>query len=491
MILWGVCWMFFDEQYRANPYHDYAKTWTEDIVQPSQTNNYEVDDTGEIDRSHSSLTAGAKPNTETLVAATPLLPRNTECSRHYAAQQSDQPAPHGYKFDVSTAITTALPEAATSFNRYDLPPFSGATSSVSDPDLLPNTSIWSASTWETSFYSPSNIPQIQSSERQSHMSSSTTLHPSPTVTTAPQPNPFVYNYTVPLAPPPRPLSARRTFPNFQPQGTRHQMITLPGSTSPVSPVSLNNDDKFTSVSPRPRTESNASVPSIPITSPTMSDTGTLEQDQFRLPRVNHPKRSGEPPKNAQGKLICTVSEQCSQLLFDRKCEWSKHMDKHDRPYKCSYPQCSKLQGFTYSGGLLRHEREVHKKHGGPRESLMCPFKDCKRSTGSGFTRKENLNEHLRRVHRRTDDDRPIKSDDPDDGYDDTDEPDSVSLGKRKRVSLLPEQAETALLNSGDPLREEIKRLRIDLDQQRRENADKDQKIQYLEATIRHFAGQMK
>ena len=40
------------------------------------------------------------------------------------------------------------------------------------------------------------------------------------------------------------------------------------------------------------------------------------------------------------------------------------MDKHDRPYKCNVKGCEKLQGFTYSGGLLRHEREVHKMHGG-------------------------------------------------------------------------------------------------------------------------------
>jgi hypothetical protein len=29
---------------------------------------------------------------------------------------------------------------------------------------------------------------------------------------------------------------------------------------------------------------------------------------------------------------------------------------------------------------------------------MCPHSDCKRHAGKGFTRKENLNEHLRRVH---------------------------------------------------------------------------------------------
>jgi hypothetical protein len=74
------------------------------------------------------------------------------------------------------------------------------------------------------------------------------------------------------------------------------------------------------------------------------------------------------------------------------------MDKHDRPYRCPQPQCAKLQGFTYSGGLLRHEREVHGKHGGPKEQLRCTVPDCKRHSGKGFTRKENLNEHLRRVH---------------------------------------------------------------------------------------------
>ena len=61
--------------------------------------------------------------------------------------------------------------------------------------------------------------------------------------------------------------------------------------------------------------------------------------------------------------------------------YSKHMDKHDRPYICTESGCEKIRGFTYSGGLLRHQREVHKKHGGPKVPLMCPHKDCKRSTG--------------------------------------------------------------------------------------------------------------
>ncbi|KAF2398576.1 hypothetical protein EJ06DRAFT_84282 [Trichodelitschia bisporula] len=116
------------------------------------------------------------------------------------------------------------------------------------------------------------------------------------------------------------------------------------------------------------------------------------------------KRAEDPPKNENGKFVCKFTATCGALTFDRRCEWrtvrSKHMDKHDRPYKCEQPGCEKLQGFTYSGGLLRHQREVHKMHGGTKKALYCPEPNCKRNAGSGFTRKENLSEHIRRVHRR-------------------------------------------------------------------------------------------
>ena len=78
---------------------------------------------------------------------------------------------------------------------------------------------------------------------------------------------------------------------------------------------------------------------------------------------------------------------------------SRHMDRHNRPYKCTHKGCERLRGFTYAGGLSRHEREVHKMHGGTKTSLFCPHADCKRSSGSGFTRKENLADHIRRMHR--------------------------------------------------------------------------------------------
>lgn len=82
-------------------------------------------------------------------------------------------------------------------------------------------------------------------------------------------------------------------------------------------------------------------------------------------------------KDDDGRFVCTWVRGCLPLVegnadqkfqngctedirtFGRKCEWNKHMDKHDRPYKCTMIGCEKIPGFTYSGGLLRHQREVH------------------------------------------------------------------------------------------------------------------------------------
>jgi hypothetical protein len=77
------------------------------------------------------------------------------------------------------------------------------------------------------------------------------------------------------------------------------------------------------------------------------------------------------------------------------------MDKHERPYKCTAPTCSRLSGFTYEYGLKKHEREVHKLHTKPGDDLYCPHPSCTRSEGGArpFGRKENLDDHLRRIHR--------------------------------------------------------------------------------------------
>lgn len=197
-----------------------------------------------------------------------------------------------------------------------------------------------------------------------------------------------------------PVSAQSS-PHDTTMGDQQQQITRKRSHSVMS-------QQHATTEPHP---AHSRAPSI------HSQTGVAEDFS---PRGSRAYKRGDPPTNDQGKYICDYGDECFGQIFDRKCEWrsvptharfrllfscskltgihSKHMDKHDRPYRCPHPSCAKLQGFTYSGGLLRHEREVHGKHGGPKSQLMCPFTDCKRHSGKGFTRKENLNEHLRRVH---------------------------------------------------------------------------------------------
>ncbi|GME47235.1 C2H2 transcription factor [Neofusicoccum parvum] len=292
------------------------------------------------------------------------------------------------------------------------------------------------------------------------------------------------------------------------------------SSGPVSPVSMNEDvvaamsPTATHVqNPRKRKLSDVSLSAHPVqpANPQLNPRESSEEhDRYEgyTPRGKYShKRTEDPPRNADGKMVCTFSSDCHGITFERKCEWSKHMDKHDRPYVCRHKGCEKLQGFTYSGGLLRHEREVHKMHGGTKKALFCPHQDCKRSMGQGFTRKENLAEHIRRVHRRASNSDPASSptaqhggapkpeDDvaSDAGLSPDAEADDVyggAVGERRVAPALSKRRRTSATDRGgsvgggggggetdeDDLREEIRRLR-------HENEEKDQRLKKLEAAV--------
>ncbi|KAK4546916.1 hypothetical protein LTR36_001648 [Oleoguttula mirabilis] len=205
--------------------------------------------------------------------------------------------------------------------------------------------------------------------------------------------------------------------HLSPQDTRFMpLLPLDNMNAPVSPVSAHSprdDATLPELLSRKRShsemrgEAESAPAQPPLQSGPRSRAGSVASQapnsasptgEGYSPRGSRSFKRGDPPMNADNKYVCNFAPECAGQTFDRKCEWSKHMDKHDRPYRCPHPSCAKLQGFTYSGGLLRHEREVHNKHGGPKEQLMCPHDDCKRHVGKGFTRKENLNEHIRRVH---------------------------------------------------------------------------------------------
>lgn len=55
----------------------------------------------------------------------------------------------------------------------------------------------------------------------------------------------------------------------------------------------------------------------------------------------------------------------------------------------------KTKGFGSAGDLKRHLRSIH---GQGAHSLVCPIAGCKRSQ-RGFSRRDNLSEYLKRVHK--------------------------------------------------------------------------------------------
>ena len=189
------------------------------------------------------------------------------------------------------------------------------------------------------------------------------------------------------------------------------------------------------------------------------------------------------------------SHQASSPLFIAHSCISKHMDKHDRPYRCPHPSCAKLQGFTYSGGLLRHEREVHGKHGGPKSALMCPHEDCKRHSGKGFTRKENLNEHIRRVHATKDQQSQGMLERRESthvvaGADEAETPASenpyledLMAPSYKRRRYNPETSERSASEDVEDLKQELIRVR-------NESAAKDSQLLQMQETISHLQQQL-
>ena len=173
------------------------------------------------------------------------------------------------------------------------------------------------------------------------------------------------------------------------------------SLSPEQNMLIMGDPQDYSVLP-PRDRRSSLQPSMAslssvATSPTISSL-TVPKNRYRAQRQTT-KRDRTPPKNVKGEIYCDHPECASKnVTFRRPCEYNKHMDKHERPWKCYEPGCETNPGFTYSGGLLRHQREVHKMHQSTKKPLYCPYPNCNRSSGTGFTRRENLEEHKRRRH---------------------------------------------------------------------------------------------
>lgn len=160
------------------------------------------------------------------------------------------------------------------------------------------------------------------------------------------------------------------------------------------------------------------------------------------------------------------------------------MDKHERPYRCLVEGCENLPGFTYSGGLLRHEREVHGKHGGPKNTVNCPHPTCKRHTGKGFSRQENLNEHLRRVHTNLEIETP-----PAESAGSPGDNDSEKSGMKRKRRPSSDGELTELRDEIKRVREENEKLKTEMEQQSQHSLAMMAQIAELQDALRHGLGQ--
>ena len=73
---------------------------------------------------------------------------------------------------------------------------------------------------------------------------------------------------------------------------------------------------------------------------------------------------GEPPDEPPCALY-GAPESSEVPPAARRSSTDRELVSNDRPYICEEHECHNLPGFTYSGGLRRHQREIHGKYGGP------------------------------------------------------------------------------------------------------------------------------
>ncbi|KIW76967.1 hypothetical protein Z517_09411 [Fonsecaea pedrosoi CBS 271.37] len=195
----------------------------------------------------------------------------------------------------------------------------------------------------------------------------------------------------------------------------------------------------------PETPSSLSLVKGDEDSPPAQPTERNRPVKRRRPRTPRHVQRTPPTPNSNGKLECTWDECDDEIKeFPRLGEWNKHMDKHERPYKCASDGCRNQKGFTYAGGLVRHEREVHGKNVGAEHQIWCPHKSCKRHFRKPFARDQTLREHLRRVHKFTDVEKPgppsrprkldDRADHDDDDEVDGEEEEQVAQTKRRKTA---------------------------------------------------------
>ncbi|KAL8946991.1 MAG: hypothetical protein Q9222_006681 [Ikaeria aurantiellina] len=132
---------------------------------------------------------------------------------------------------------------------------------------------------------------------------------------------------------------------------------------------------------------------------------------------DHPAPSAVSP-NSQYHPMDPLSDDTHQatVTFDLTCPYAncgatsknhsehrKHMLRHEKPYKCDVPGCSKVDGFSTNNDLDRHKKSVHKimpKNSTDR-SFRCAAINCPKKEKI-WPRLDNFRQHCLRIHQEED-----------------------------------------------------------------------------------------
>jgi hypothetical protein len=88
-----------------------------------------------------------------------------------------------------------------------------------------------------------------------------------------------------------------------------------------------------------------------------------------------------------GRILSCTEPSCQNLTFSKKDEWTKHMNKHNRPFKCTVAGCAK--SFARNACRQRHLDSVHNH----KAKFLCSVPECQHSR-IGFARKDHLKQHI-------------------------------------------------------------------------------------------------
>jgi|SRR6186713_1013182 len=89
--------------------------------------------------------------------------------------------------------------------------------------------------------------------------------------------------------------------------------------------------------------------------------------------------------------------QCCRAYHLQGSLHRKHLLKHVKNYRCTYPGCKRQTGFGTQNDLDRHEKSVHHIGVANTKNYRCAARNCAKATKL-WPRLDNFKSHLTRMH---------------------------------------------------------------------------------------------